>query len=77
MRIIASIEDEEVIKKVLKHMGLWQIKQRPSIKGNRAAKATRYSIDCSVSQVLPSDKWLAEGHDFSVIDPVYQDAFPS
>ena len=26
MRIIAFIEDDEVIKKVLKHLGLWEVK---------------------------------------------------
>jgi len=29
MRIIAFIEDEEVIKKIPKHLGLWKAKARP------------------------------------------------
>jgi hypothetical protein len=29
MRIIAFIEDEEVIKKILTHLGLWEAKARP------------------------------------------------
>jgi hypothetical protein len=29
MRIVAFIEDEEVIKKILKHLGLWEVKARP------------------------------------------------
>jgi hypothetical protein len=29
MKIIAFIEDEEVIKKILKHLGLWDRKTRP------------------------------------------------
>ncbi len=29
MRIIAFIEDDEVIKKILKHLGLWDKKARP------------------------------------------------
>ena len=29
MRILAFIEDEEVIKKILKHLGLWDQKARP------------------------------------------------
>jgi hypothetical protein len=29
MRILSFIEDEEVIKKILKHLGLWDIKTRP------------------------------------------------
>jgi len=30
MRVIAFIEDEDVIKKILKHLGLWDIKRKPS-----------------------------------------------
>ena len=29
MKIIAFIEDEKVIEKILKHFGLWEIKARP------------------------------------------------
>jgi hypothetical protein len=29
MRIIVFIEDEELIKKILKHLGLWNLKVRP------------------------------------------------
>ena len=29
MRILAFIEDEEVIKKILKHLGLWEVQPRP------------------------------------------------
>jgi len=29
MRIISFIEDEEVIEKILKHFGLWDLKVRP------------------------------------------------
>ena len=29
MRFIAFIEDEEVIKKILKHFGLWEVKAPP------------------------------------------------
>jgi hypothetical protein len=28
MRIIAWIEQEEIVKKVLKHVGLWDVKQK-------------------------------------------------
>jgi len=58
MRIIAFIEDEEVIKKILKHLGLWEIKQRPPPKASGPPKAREYSIDYSVSQVPGSDNWL-------------------
>lgn len=29
MKIIAFIEQEEVIEKILKHLGLWHVKTRP------------------------------------------------
>ena len=29
MRIIVFIEDEEVIEKILKHLGLWEAKAQP------------------------------------------------
>jgi hypothetical protein len=34
MRVIAFIEDFDVIKKILKHLGLWDIKQKPSPRAN-------------------------------------------
>ena len=29
MKIISIIEDEEVIEKILKNLGLWEVKARP------------------------------------------------
>ena len=29
MRIIAFIEDSDVMKKILKHLGLWDVKRKP------------------------------------------------
>jgi hypothetical protein len=29
MQILAFIEDKEVIEKILKHLGLWDLKARP------------------------------------------------
>ena len=29
MRVIAFIEDPEIVKKILKHLGLWNQKARP------------------------------------------------
>ncbi len=34
MRIISFIEDEDVISKILKHLGLWEVKQRPPPRAN-------------------------------------------
>jgi Zn finger protein HypA/HybF involved in hydrogenase expression len=65
MKVISVIEDEEVIKKILKHLGLWEIKTRPPPRANALPKHEPF-IDHSDSQ-LPvlarrlsggSDKWL-------------------
>jgi hypothetical protein len=34
IRVIAFIEDEDVIKKILKHLGLWEVKRKPSPRSN-------------------------------------------
>ena len=34
MRIIAFIEDEQLVKKILKHMGLWGVKRKPPARAN-------------------------------------------
>jgi len=67
MRVISVIEDEEIIKKILKHLGLWDRKARPPPKATRPPKVQEYSIDFSDSQLpcLPdvaydeggSDEW--------------------
>jgi hypothetical protein len=64
------IEDQDVIKKILKHLGLWEVKPRPPPKATRMPKMAEYSIDHSLSQLLVSDKGL-------YVDPEYTDAFPS
>ena len=56
MAVIAFIEAEDVIEKILKHLGLWELTARPP---PRIAKAQPLSaephIDYSDSQVPPSD----------------------
>jgi hypothetical protein len=49
MRILAFIEDEEVIEKMLKHLGLWDLKVRPPPK--LKAPSVTISIDDSDYQV--------------------------
>ena len=55
MRIISFIEDEEVIKKILKHLGLWELKARPPPRANALPKAPEYYIDYKDSQLPVSD----------------------
>jgi len=42
MRIISFIENEEVIKKILKHLGLWNVKARPPPRANAPPKHEPY-----------------------------------
>jgi len=68
MRILAFIEDEEIIRKILKHLGLWEGKKRPLPKATGPPKPPEYSIDYSSSQLPVSDKWL-------YVDPQYPEAY--
>ncbi len=54
MRILAFIEDEDVIEKILKHLGLWDLKARPPPKV-KAPSETTYLNDLE-SQILRSEK---------------------
>jgi hypothetical protein len=56
MRILAFIESPEVIKKILKHLGLWEVKARPPPRAN--ASPPDVHIDYSDSQLPPSDDYL-------------------
>jgi hypothetical protein len=58
MKVISVIEDEEVIKKILKHLNLWDVKARPPPKTKGPPKINEYSIDYSTSQLPVSDKRL-------------------
>ena len=56
MRVISVIEDEQVIEKILKHLGLWEVKARPPPK--KHIRVNEIFIDYSESQLLPSDDYL-------------------
>ena len=58
MKVISVIEDEIIIKKILKHLGLWEVKPRPSPKATGPQKTVERHIDYSVFQIPVSDKWL-------------------
>ena len=71
MRIISFIEDEEVIKKIkkiLKHLGLWDVKARPPPRDSASPKSPEYSMDCTDSQPPVSDTWL-------YVDPEYLEPY--
>jgi hypothetical protein len=56
MRVIAVIEDQDVIEKILTHLGLWEVKPRPPPPIPKAQSLyTEPYIDYSDSQVPSSD----------------------
>jgi hypothetical protein len=61
MRVIGAIEDEVVIKKILKHLGLWLPKRSPPLRAHAPPQAVR--IDYLDSQIPSADDYL--------IDPDY------
>ena len=56
MKVISVIEDEEVITKILKHLGLWEVKPRfPPRNAKSQPLSTEHHIDYSDTQICPSD----------------------
>ncbi|MBN1850573.1 MAG: hypothetical protein JW932_18535 [Deltaproteobacteria bacterium] len=51
MKVISVIENEAIIKKILKHLGLWDLKARPHPKDKTHLKTSEYNIDYSSSQL--------------------------
>ncbi|CAB1082615.1 hypothetical protein D1AOALGA4SA_10217 [Olavius algarvensis Delta 1 endosymbiont] len=49
MKIISFIEDEEVIRKILKHLGLWEVGRKPPARANSPPTETFIIYDESSS----------------------------
>jgi len=64
MKILSFIEDPEVIKKILKHLGLWDIKARPPPKAT--ATPPDFHIDYSNSQIPPCENYLYCDPEYSI-----------
>jgi len=64
MKIISFIENEEVIKKILKHLGLWEVKARPPPRVN--ASPPDVYIDYSDFQVPPCEDYLYRDPDYPI-----------
>jgi hypothetical protein len=64
MRLLSFIEDEQVIEKILKHLGLWERKPRPPPKAN--ALPLNLHIDYSDSQLSPSEDYLYSDVDYLI-----------
>jgi hypothetical protein len=62
-RVISIIADKEIVKKILKHLGLWDQKARPPPKAAGPPKIVEYSIDYSTSQFPVPARRLSGGSD--------------
>jgi hypothetical protein len=71
MKIISVIENEEVIKKILKHLGLWDVKTRPPPRKEKPSGIIETPMDFSVSQLPPSEEHLYFDVEYPVEDPVF------
>ena len=72
MKVISVIEDEDVIKKILKHLKLWDQKARPPPKPSAPQKTHQYHIDYSETQLPEFTRHLSGGSDkWLYVDPVY------
>ncbi|MBL7174088.1 MAG: hypothetical protein ISS68_14760 [Desulfobacteraceae bacterium] len=63
MRILSFIEDEQVIEKILRHLGLCEIKARPPPKANAPPL-----IDYSASQLPPSEDYFYSDVNYHIKD---------
>ena len=70
MKVISVIENEEIINKILKHLGLWEIKARPPPKATGPPKTLEYQIDYSTSQLPKSNNYL-------YVAPQYPESYPA
>jgi hypothetical protein len=64
MKVISVIENEDVIKKILKHLGLWEVKARPPPKTN--APSSNINIDYSSSQIPISEEHLFHDPEYPI-----------
>jgi hypothetical protein len=64
MRILAFIEDEDIVKKILKHLGLWDLRTR--IRPRAKAPPANVHIDDSDSQIPPSEDYLYGDPDYPI-----------
>ena len=68
MKIISVIDDEDIIKKILKHLSLWDLKPRPPPEPKDVSKKSETVIDDSFSQLPASDNYL-------YVDPPYPEVY--
>ena len=68
MKVISVIEDEDVIKKILKHLGLWEKEARSPPMKEKTPGIIETTMDYSLSQLPPSDDYLYFDMEYPVED---------
>jgi hypothetical protein len=59
MRIIAFIDVSEAIEKILKHIGLWDVKRKPAARANAPPiEAVTIYDDCPAPRTPCSDDYI-------------------
>ena len=63
IRAISLIEHEDVIKKILKHLGLWEVKRKPSPRANAPplipdSYETPCADDCVIDPDIPVEAYF-------------------
>jgi hypothetical protein len=58
MKVISVIENEDIIKKILKHLGLWDVKARPPPRSEKSSRLMEPFMDYKDSQLPPSYDYL-------------------
>ena len=67
MKIISVRENEEVIKKILKQLGLWDVKTRPPPRKEKPPGIIETPMDFSVSQLPQSEEHLYFDVEYPVV----------
>ena len=73
MRVIAFAEDGEVIRKILKHLGLWDVKRLP-VRGTQTGKIQVCAHGPPIFDVSENDEPSASSAAHCISDPDYPTA---
>jgi hypothetical protein len=72
MKILSFIEDPEIIKKILKHLDLWDLKSKPLPRANAPPNNIEPHLDYSHRGVGPygpeADSQLPASYDYLYVD---------
>jgi hypothetical protein len=64
MKVVSVIEDQEVVEKILKHLGLWDLKSKPPPRAN--APPVHIHLDYSDSQIPPCEDQLYKDPEYPI-----------